>query len=109
MSKKKIYLFCSQGMSTSMLAQKMQNVADENKMPVEVKAFSHGLLQEIIDKEHPDVIMLGPQVRYLYDDTVKNFGKYGQPIEMINSEDYGVMNGAKVLKQALVALKNNKK
>lgn len=109
MSNKKIYLFCSQGMSTSMLAQKMQNVATENKMPVEVKAFSHGLLQEIIDKEHPDVIMLGPQVRYLYDGTVKNFEKYGQPILMIDSEDYGVMNGAKVLKQALIALKNNKK
>jgi PTS system cellobiose-specific IIB component len=53
--------------------------------------------------------MLGPQVRYLYDDTVKNFEKYGQPILMIDSEDYGVMNGAKVLKQALIALKNNKK
>ncbi|WP_283808995.1 hypothetical protein [Vagococcus allomyrinae] len=31
--KKKVYLFCSQGMSTSMLAQKMQKVADENKFP----------------------------------------------------------------------------
>lgn len=108
MSKKKIYLFCSQGMSTSMLAQKMQKVADENNMPVEVEAFSHGLLQEIIDEKHPDVILLGPQVKYLYDETVTKFGHYGQPIEMISSEDYGVMNGAKVLKQALVALKNNK-
>ena len=31
---KKIYLFCSAGMSTSMLAQEMQNVAD-----------AHGLLR----------------------------------------------------------------
>lgn len=108
MSKKKIYLFCSQGMSTSMLAQKMQDVADENNLPVEVRAFSHGLLQEIIDQENPDVILLGPQVKYLYAETVNKFGKYGKPIEMISSEDYGVMNGAKVLKQALIALKNNK-
>lgn len=30
---KKIYLFCSAGMSTSMLAQEMQNVADACSRP----------------------------------------------------------------------------
>ena len=38
---KKIYLFCSAGMSTSMLAQEMQNVADAHGLPLEVKAYSH--------------------------------------------------------------------
>ena len=108
MGKKKIYLFCSQGMSTSMLAQNMQDVANENNFPVEVKAFSHGELQKIMDELNPDVIMLGPQVKYLYDETIKQFGHLGKPILMINAEDYGVMNGAKVLKQALIALKQNK-
>lgn len=102
---KKIFLFCSQGMSTSLLAQKMQNVADEHKMPVKVAAYSHGLLREIIDEKHPDVIMLGPQVKYLYDDTVKDFGQTGTPILQIGSEDYGMMDGERVLKQALIALK----
>jgi PTS system cellobiose-specific IIB component len=91
-----------------MLAQKMQDVADAHKMPVEVAAYSHGLLKQIIDEKHPDVIMLGPQVKYLYDDTVKNFGEYGAPILMIKSEDYGVMDGEKVLKQAIIALKKKK-
>lgn len=36
---KKIYLFCSAGMSTSMLAQEMQNVADAHGLPLEVKAI----------------------------------------------------------------------
>lgn len=106
--KKKVYLFCSQGMSTSMLAQKMQNVADQHDLPLEVAAYSHGLLSQIISEKKPDVIMLGPQVKYLYDDTVKNFGSYGAPILMINAEDYGVMDGEKVLKQAIIALKKKK-
>ena len=33
---KRIYLFCSAGMSTSMLAQKMQEVGDAHQLPVEV-------------------------------------------------------------------------
>lgn len=107
--KKKIYLFCSQGMSTSMLARKMQEVADANNMPVIVEAHAHGTLAEKIKTEHPDVILLGPQVKYLYNETVEQFGDYGAPIEVISSEDYGVMDGAKVLKKALIALKNNKK
>lgn len=107
--KKKVYLFCSQGMSTSMLAKKMQDVADQHGLPIEVAAFPHGLLNKIIEEKHPDVIMLGPQVKYLYDDTVSTFGGYGAPILMIKSEDYGVMDGEKVLKQAVLALKNKGK
>lgn len=106
--KKRVYLFCSQGMSTSMLAQKMQKVADENKFPMEVEAHPHGTIAEVVQSKHPDVIMLGPQVKYLYDETVAKFSDSGIPVLMIASEDYGSMNGAKVLKQALVALKNNK-
>ncbi len=38
---KKFYLFCSAGMSTSMLAKKMQNCANENNLKVEIKAFKY--------------------------------------------------------------------
>ena len=38
---KKIYLFCSAGMSTSMLASKMQSVADAHNVPVKVAAHPH--------------------------------------------------------------------
>lgn len=105
---KKIYLFCSQGMSTSLLAQKMQNVADAHDMPVTVAAKPHGMLAEVVADEHPDVIMLGPQVKYLYEETEEKFGADGTPVILIGSEDYGTMNGERVLKQALIALKKKK-
>lgn len=39
---KKVYLFCSAGMSTSMLASKMQAVANSHNLPMEVEAFPDG-------------------------------------------------------------------
>lgn len=105
---KKIYLFCSAGMSTSMLASKMQKVADAHNLPIEVKAFPHGKIAEIVKAENPDCILLGPQVKYLYDETVRMFGDTKTPIAVIDSGDYGMMNGEKVLKTAIMYIKKNK-
>lgn len=105
---KKIYLFCSQGMSTSILANNMQEVANSHNLPIEVAAFPHGKLEEIINSKKPDCILLGPQVKYMYEETVEKFGKNGVPISVINQEDYGMMNGERVLKTAIKLIKSNK-
>ncbi len=106
---KKIYLFCSAGMSTSMLASAMQQAADSHKLPFSVKAFPHGKLDEIIANDRPDVILLGPQVKYMLEETEARYGKEGIPIAVIDSGDYGMMNGEKVLKSAIVLMKKAKK
>lgn len=105
---KRIYLFCSAGMSTSMLANKMQDVADSHKLPIEVKAFPDGKVDDIVEKYHPDVILLGPQVKYKFDHINARHGK-NIPVDVINAQDYGVMNGEKVLKSAIRLMKQNKK
>ncbi|GJM56447.1 PTS sugar transporter subunit IIB [Erysipelotrichaceae bacterium OPF54] len=105
---KKIYLFCSAGMSTSMLASMMQACADSHKLPLEIKAFSHNKLEEIIASDRPDCILLGPQVKYMYEETVAKFGHEGIPIAVIDAGDYGMMNGEKVLKTTLGIMKKAK-
>ncbi|MPQ42940.1 PTS sugar transporter subunit IIB [Clostridium tarantellae] len=105
---KKIYLFCSAGMSTSMLASKMQEVANKHKLPIEVAAFPHNKLGEIVETKHPDCILLGPQVKYMYEETISKFGNLGIPIAVIDAGDYGMMNGEKVLKSAIKLIKANK-
>ena len=47
---KRVYLFCDNGMSTSMMAQRMQDVADSHNLPIECKAFSYKIIQDIIEK-----------------------------------------------------------
>ena len=105
---KKVYLFCSAGMYTSMLASKMQKVADEHQLPIEVEAFPDGKIGQIIDERHPDVILLGPQVKYRFEEISNKYGSTGIPIQVIDQTDYGMMNGEKVLKSAIKLMKSAK-
>ena len=105
---KKVYLFCSAGMSTSMLASNMQDVANQHNLPIKVAAFPHNKLEEIISEDRPDCILLGPQVKYMYEETVEQFGSQGIPIAVIDQGDYGMMNGEKVLKSEIRLIKANK-
>ena len=105
---KKIYLLCSAGMSTSMLASKMQETADAHNLPIKVAAYAHNKLGEILDSDRPDCILLGPQVKYMYDETVAQYGKEGIPIAVIDAGDYGMMNGEKVLKSTIKLIKQSK-
>ena len=105
---KKIYLFCSAGMSTSILASNMQGVANDHQLPIKVAAFPHDKLDKIIAQDRPDCILLGPQVKYMYEETVAKFGSQRIPISVIDQADYGMMNGEKVLKSAIKLIKENK-
>lgn len=106
---KKVYLFCNAGMSTSLLASRMQTVANNHKLPIEVKAFSDSKMETIVSQENPDVIFLGPQVKYRFDATVEKYGHLGIPIEVIDSQDYGNVDGERVLKRAIVLMKGKGK
>lgn len=103
---RRVYLFCNAGMSTSLLASKMQKVATDHKLPVEVKAFPDSQMDNIIAQYNPDVILLGPQVKHLYEKVVDRYGHLGKPIQVIDSTDYGAMNGERVLKVALKLMKD---
>lgn len=105
---KKVYLFCSAGMSTSMLAQKMQECANEHSLPIEVKAFAHSKIGDIVEQLHPDCILLGPQVKYLFEETNRKFGT-DTPVAVIDTAAYGMMDGEKVLKTAIKLIKGFKK
>ena len=104
-----IDLFCSAGMSTSLLAQKMQRAADEHGLPIEIQAYSSGKIEELVSSDHvPSCILLGPQVRFMYEDINERFGDE-IPVSVIDSSDYGSLNGERVLKQAIVLIKQAKK
>ncbi|WZU00264.1 PTS sugar transporter subunit IIB [Erysipelothrix sp. D19-032] len=106
---KRIYLFCNAGMSTSLLASRMQSVADTHNLPIEVKAFSDSKMEAIVNEFNPDVILLGPQVKYRLEPTIEKFGHLGIPIEVISLEDYGNVDGERVLKRSILLMKENKK
>ena len=92
-------------MSTSIQASEKQGVGREHGLPIEVEAFPDGKIAKIVEERHPDVILLGPQVRHLYQEVVDKFESTGIPIAVIDQTAYGMMDGEKVLKTAIKMMK----
>jgi len=100
MEKKKIYLFCSAGMSTTLLLKKMQKEADDQGAPVEIHAFP---VSDISAKGgEADIILLSPQVRYKEHEVQEEFPN--SIVSTIEMRDYGMMDGKKVFIDAFSAL-----
>ena len=96
---KKITLICGLGMSTSMLLAKMEKAAKDEEIEVEIRAISEAKFGEY--EKDTDILLLGPQVGYLEEKFKVKYGKTEIKIAVIDSVDYGMMNGKKVLEFAL--------
>ena len=95
-----ILLVCAAGMSTSLLVNRMNDAAKAKGIEVNIEAHPVGSIATYGDQA--DVILLGPQVRY---ELKKVKSRYAdKPVEVIQMQDYGMMNGAKVLDYALKLL-----
>ncbi|WP_207711035.1 PTS sugar transporter subunit IIB [Romboutsia sp. CE17] len=101
----KIMLACSAGMSTSLLVTKMEKAAKENDIEAKIWAISEVNLKNEIEK--CDVLLLGPQVRYIIGKATEMAKPYNIPVEVINMMDYGKCNGKAILDRAM-ELYNNK-
>lgn len=97
---KKILLICNAGMSTSMLVKKLQESAQAQGLDLEVEAQS--LTEAKKHLQDYQVILLGPQIRYELANVTA--AANGLPVAAIDMRDYGMMNGPKVLAQALELL-----
>lgn len=99
---KKILLVCAAGMSTSYLVEKMKKAATARNVEVLIEAHATPDFNEIY--KHWDVILLGPQVRFRQAEWAPMAAAAGIPLDVINSMDYGMVNGEKVLDHALKLL-----
>ena len=99
-------LVCAAGMSTSLLVNRMKEAAETKEIEFQIEAHPVGQIEKY--GEAADDILLGPQVKYMYEETVEQFGSQGIPIAVIDQGDYGMMNGEKVLKSAIRLIKANK-
>lgn len=94
---KKILLVCSAGMSTSIVVKKMEEAAKSKG--IEAKIWAVGDAQAKDNVEEADIVMLGPQVKFLLDKMKTLAGD--TPVEVINMQHYGMMNGEAILEKAL--------
>ncbi|GAF20383.1 MULTISPECIES: PTS sugar transporter subunit IIB [Shouchella] len=94
-----ILLVCSAGMSTSMLVTKMREAAEMKGVTCDIDAVSASQLNDHLEKV--DVLLIGPQVRYMQAQITKQAEPYNVKVDLINQMDYGMMKGENVLNQAI--------
>jgi PTS system cellobiose-specific IIB component len=77
----------------------MEKAAVEEGLNVKIQAVATMEVRNHIDEVN--VILLGPQVRYLLNDIKKIGDEKGVPVDTINPMHYGSCNGKEVLRTAL--------
>jgi PTS system cellobiose-specific IIB component len=83
-----------------MLVAKMQQAAKAKGITAEIWATPEADVKHYLEKG-VDVILLGPQVRFLKDKLVALVQSKGIPVDVIQGMHYGLMNGEAVLQQAI--------
>ena len=101
----KIVLVCYAGMSTSMVMNKMKAAAKEQQIELDAVAVPVSDLDD--HKDGADAVLLGPQIRYAMDE-VKAKVEDKIPVMAIDTRDYGMMRGDKILKDTLKAIEEFK-
>lgn len=93
---KNIMLICNAGISTGMLAKKIQ---EASKGTLTVKAYGEAEYLDYLDGV--DMVLVGPQIRHLMPEIQKNVNC---PVQSIAPQYYGMMNGKAVYKEIKKAL-----
>ena len=100
MAEKTIMLVCSAGMSTSLLVTKMQKAAEKKGIEAKIFATAAGDADNALASNDVDVLLLGPQVRFMLSQFQQKLEGKDIPVEVIDMRAYGMMDGDAVLAQA---------
>ena len=104
MADKTIMLVCASGMSTSLLVSKMKKAAEEKGVDAEIFAVSASDADANLASKNIDILLLGPQVKYMHKQFEHKLAGSSTKLDVINMQDYGMMKGEKVLTEALEKL-----
>jgi len=86
-------------MSTSLLVRKMEEVAARRALPVKIDAY--GVSEFDMQFPQYQVVLLGPQVKYMLKSLSEKAATHGIPVQPIDMMDYGMQRGDNVLDYAL--------
>ncbi|SDQ21682.1 PTS system, cellobiose-specific IIB component [Virgibacillus subterraneus] len=99
----KLIILCSWGATSSQLAKKVQEAAE--KRDLDFQAFAGGTGEFKQKASEYDVALLEPQVRHLKKEVTKVADEHNIPVELVDQRAFALMDGDKVLDQALNLMK----
>lgn len=107
----KILLVCAGGFSTTMMMDSIKEVINGSQK-LDIKDFTPMEaipVDSLTDKiDGFDIVLVGPQLSHKYDYVKEVAKEHDKPTVLLTSDIYGAMDGATVLKQALVAYKKHR-
>lgn len=103
----KLLLACNLGMSTSLLVEKLKEEGKKQNLELEVDAVPFDKV--VLYADDTDILLLGPQVRYLVTKFKDQFGDKIPVIKAMNMSDYALLNADKILAEAMAEYEQNKK
>ncbi len=95
----KVMFVCCAGMSTSLLVEKVNKAAKEKEVDIEVYAVGEAEARKNLSGA--DILLLGPQVRYLENNFRKAMESSETKLGVVDMLAYGRMDGEKVLEQIM--------
>lgn len=96
----RIVLICNAGMSTTLLANSIKEAGIKRNLEIEVYVYSEDSLHTLLNEKHVDIVLLGPQVKYLFE-RITHICANRCPVSVIDVQDYGLSNGDAILNKAL--------
>lgn len=96
---KRILLACASGMSTSILVRRMEEAAEAKGIEAEIWAVAQDKAPS--EMERADVLLIGPQMRFMKKKYSKVADEVGIPLDVIEPVAYGRADGEAVLNKAI--------
>lgn len=101
---KTILLICSAGISTGLLVKNMKDAANQQGLDVHIYSAPAITAEDILKRETIDALLIGPQSEYEIH-RLKDYLNYNSvAYKLIDKEHYEVLDGEKVLEQAMILL-----
>lgn len=100
-----VLLACNAGVSTGMLAKKMEEYAKTKGVDARVWAVDFSQVEAEVSESHVDCVLIGPQISYKLKGLQADLAPKGIPVGSIAFTDYGTMNAANVFDTAAALVK----
>lgn len=98
----KIALVCENGASTGLCMRKMIDAAKKQGLDCDINAYALSQIGELISER--DCFLFGPQIAFKLDGVKKQYPDYAARMTVIPPMDFGMMDGEKILKDAIALI-----
>lgn len=95
----RIALVCQHGASTGLCVEKMKAAAQKKNIDCIIQAYPDSEMSTLV--ELADCILLGPQIGFKKDRFLQKYPEIEKKLMVIPAMDFGMMNGEKILQDAL--------